>query len=170
MVNAQSEILILDYNDIQVKRDDYSINEKLREEYFDQLLRKVEEQTNKGTPFIYKRICQFNPPTNSFQILDDPIFINHCLKMTTSESNKGHRVYLKRTAVFYPMTFKIIDRKYLILHITGVNRQGKKLLPFLKGELIIYDPQQELIDVFLKAWEHVENAPETVSVGKKDIS
>lgn len=170
METAQEEILILDTNDTKVKRDDYYLDQDLRSKYFDLLLEKVERQSAKGIPFTYKRICQFIQSSSTFREIEDPIFLEHCRKMINLGQTSGYRVYLKKAVVSYPMTFKMVDRKYLILHINGMKHEGKRFLPYLKGEIIIHDPQQELISVFLRAWDQVENATETTSASARDLS
>ena len=151
ITKAEKEILVLDYNDLAIKRYDYSIKEDLRIRHYDTLLKQVEEQSIKNTQFIYKRICQFNPPESTFNDIDDPVFVKHCRAMLAIKDSQGKRVYLKRTALAYPLTFLMVDRKHIVLHITGVRRLNNRAESYLKGEIIIHDPQQELIEVFWRS-------------------
>jgi hypothetical protein len=152
-----------------MKRYDFAIKEDLRIKHYDALLKQVVDQSVRNTQFIYKRICQFNPPESTFQDIDDQVFIKHCRAMLAIKESEGKRVYLKRTALAYPLTFLIVDRSHIVLHITGVRRVNNRSESYLKGEIIIHDPQQELIEVFLAEWELLDNANSTIAIDSKEL-
>lgn len=134
---------------------------EIRLEYYDSIIKRVETQSAKGIDFVYKRIIQFPQANGTFCSLSDNTYVDHCKKMVILQQSKGVRAYVKRTLVISPTSFLIIDRQNLIItldairHLDGVSEQHQK------AELIIYDPQQELIQVFLREWDRIENSPYT---------
>jgi hypothetical protein len=168
---SQQEILILDLNDTEKKRDDTSVNAKLQSDYFEMILQHSISKASGEKPFIYERICQFSPETAKFSDMNFPAYTDHCYKMASKREEEKHiGIYLRKTKVHYPMTFKIIDRKYLVLHITGMDYSEKdKVRSRLLGEIIIHDPENLLISVFLKAWDVVKNSVETSIVSSSDV-
>jgi len=161
---ANEEVLILDFNDRSMPRYDYALEQELRIEHYKSLMARVEYHALRGTPFVYKRICQLNPNNMTLKDINDPIFLDHCQKMLVARQQNEHRVYLQKTGVVYPFTFVVIDKIYLIIHLIGVKPVESHLESYLKGEIIIYDPQRELVEVFLNAWENVEHDVRTKTI------
>ncbi len=162
--NANEEILILDFNDSSMPRYDYALEQDLRIEHYKSLMERVKHHALRHTSFVYKRICQLNPNNMTLKDTNDSVFLRHCQDMIVARQQNDHRVYLQKTGIVYPFTFVVIDKVYLILHLVGVKQVGTHLESYLKGEIIIYDPQRELVEVFLNAWENVENDIRTKTI------
>jgi hypothetical protein len=168
---SQREILILDLNDTEKKRDDAAVNGKLQSDYFNMILQHSISKSSGGKPFIYERICQFSPAEARFSDMGSLAYTNHCHQMAIQrEKEENIGIYLRKTRVRYPMTFKIIDREYLVLHITDMEYlEEGKVHSRLLGEIIIHDPEKLLIDVFLKTWDVVKNSVGTSIVSSSEV-
>ncbi len=166
---AEEEILVLDYNDQSMPRYDYSLGTDIRVKHYEALINRANEQTSRGIAFVYKRICQFNPPEMAFKDMSDEVFVKHCKLMCELQHNEEKRVFLKRTIVAYPLTFILVDRSNLVLHVVAVKRVSNQLQSYLRGEIIINGPQ-ELVNVFVREWEQIENSHYTVAVSPDEFS
>ncbi len=165
MRNANFEILEIGLSDVHDHKDnpDLAVSE-IRQRYYDSIIERVETQISKGAKFTYKRICQFPRSGRTLRTLKDTIFVEHCKKMVSLNHNKGIQSYVKRSRVSLPIAFIIIDRQHLVVSIDTFRYKGGNNERFMKGELIISDPQQELISVFMNEFDTVENSPNTHTV------
>jgi len=136
----------------------------MRQEYYDSIINRVETQAAKGIDFLYKRIIQFPYVDGAISSLSDNIYVDHCKKMVMLQRSKGIRAYVKRTLVSFPTSFLIIDRQNLIITLDAIRHVNGNEEQYQKAELLIYDPQQELIQIFLREWDRIENSPYTQSV------
>ena len=116
-----------------------------------------------------KRIIQFPHVDGTFRSLGDNVYVDHCKKMVLFNREKGLRSYVKRTLITFPICFMIIDRQYLVISIDEIRHVENTSARHFKGEIIICDPQQELISVFLSEWEKIENSPYTKTISIEEF-
>jgi len=143
----------------------YDINpdlpsQDLRRNYYQSIVNHLHERKSQNNTIVYKRICQF-PKEMNFDTLRDKIFIAHCKDLAELNRKSGYQCYLKKTLISSPISYSIIDRKYLILSVDEFRQKGEIIVRIPKGELIIYDPQRQIIDVFLSEWRRIENSHHT---------
>lgn len=171
MREADHEILEVGRSEVHNSKENPDLAPSdVRQAYYDSILKRVESQVAKGISFTYKRICQFPQSGGSFRSLKDEIFINHCQQMILlNNAHKNTQVYVKRTRLVFPISFLIIDRLYLIISVDAFRHYGNTNERYMKGEIHVYDPQQELIKVFLHEWERIENAPDTQTLTEGDF-
>lgn len=165
MRNANFEILEIGLSDVHDHKTppDLAASE-IRQKYYDSIIERVETQTTKGAKFTYKRICQFPRSGRTLRTLKDTIFVEHCKKMVLLNQNKGIQSYVKRSRVSLPIAFIIIDRQHLIVSIDTYHHTGSNNERYMKGELIISDPQKELVSIFMNEFDTIENSPNTHTV------
>jgi hypothetical protein len=170
MREAHTEILDVGRGDVHESKVNPDLAPSdVRQAYYDSIIKRVEQQAERGVNFVYKRICQFPQAGGSFRSLSDDIFVNHCKQMILLNNSKNIEAYVKRTRLMFPIAFIIIDRQYLIISVDAFHHKGNTNERYMKGEIVIYDPQQELIKVFLNEWNRIENAPHTQTVTIDDF-
>lgn len=167
--NAQTEILVLEVEDQYLFPKKGHVTSEAATAYFRVLLDRVDEQTSKGVPFVYKRMVQFREPETKFSDLRGDAYLDHCREIARRAPLVNNRVYLKRTRYTNPVAFKLIDREYLVLHIAGVDQLTEQKANYLKGEIIIHDPRKELIQIFLREWDAIENSSYTRTISESEL-
>lgn len=171
MREAEIEILEVSRSEVHEPKVNVDLGPpELRREYYDSIIKQVENQNMKGVDFNYKRIIQFPLINGNLTSLGDDVYIDHCKKMILLNQSKGIGTYIKRTLLTSPTSFLIIDRKYLIITLDRINYNNSKMEQHQKAEIIIFDPQQELINVFLKEWDTIENSPYTQTIRLDDFN
>jgi hypothetical protein len=141
----------------------------LRQKYFDSILKRVETQWAKTGAFTYKRIIQFPQTTGRIRSLGDRIYVDHCKRMVILQQSKGIHCYVKRTLMAFPTSFLIVDRQYLVLALDSICHREGTSQEHQKSEIIISDPQQELVRVFLQEWDKIENSQHTQTVAMDEF-
>jgi hypothetical protein len=167
---AKMEILEVTRSDVHTQAHNADLPPSpLRKAYYDSILERVRTQSATGVEFSYKQIIQFSDGAMDLHLLGDSIFVDHCRGMLALQAHEGTHTYVKKTSLTFPTAFLLIDREYLVLTIDSVRTTNSKIETHQKAEIVIKDPQQELIKVFLKEWEKIENSPATRAVSASDL-
>ena len=171
MRNADFEILEIGRGEVHEREENPDLAAPaIRQEYYDSIIKRVETQVAKGTRFVYKRIYQTPLAGGNLHSLGDKIFVNHCKQMLMLNKDNGIQAYVKRTRLTFPIAFLIIDRQHLVISIDAFHHKENSIQRYMKGELIISDPKQELIKVFLTEWEQIENSPYTQTISLDEFN
>jgi len=166
---AKSEILVLDLLSSSGVRPDIEMRKDLMVNHLDTILRRVRE----SVPGIsYRRICQVDGVDSKnvlpFAGVQDNAFIEHCVQMCHMRA-AGKEVVLRVTRKTYPYKFVIIDQETLVLQLHHLEDDKKGEEQRIWCELIIADPKQELMPVFLRMWRSIEDDPETRTISLQQL-
>jgi hypothetical protein len=163
ILGAKSEIFILDHLSRSGRRPDSSIRPDLMEAH----LRVLADHVRKGGPMIsYKRLCQVEDVSAPFRGVADQAFVDHCREMYQMREEVGARVTLRVTRRRCPYKFMIIDHRVMILSLHSLTRDDE---PESWCEILITDPQQDLVRIFLEIWDHMEDDAVTRNVSRAEI-
>ncbi len=142
---------------------------KLRKEYYETILKRVAVQGAKKGSFTYKRIEQFDTEQGRLSSLQDAVYVDHLRRMMELQRDTRLNIYVKKALLAFPISFMMLDREYLVITFDGVSHVNGEIRFFQKSELIIKDPQRELINVFLREWDRIENSPTTRTANFTDF-
>jgi hypothetical protein len=163
ILGAKSEILILDHLSRSGKRPDSSIRPDLMEAH----LRLLADHVRKGGPMLsYKRLCQVGDVTTPFRGVADQAFVDHCREMYQIRQDVGARVTLRVTRRRCPYKFMIIDHRVMILSLHSLTPDDE---PESWCEILITDPQQDLVRIFLEIWDTMDADAVTRNVSQEEI-
>jgi hypothetical protein len=172
--NAKSEILVLDQLTDEGVRPDIDLNSAVMKWHLDTII----ERAKAGVS--YKRYCQVSDPSRPFHQLrqraavrndGEHVFANHCIAMCDMRSATGN-VVLKVAPNIYPYKFVIIDQAVLVLQLHEVDQADPDLdEPRTLCELVIDDPERQLIEYFYSMWQKVDDHPKThaITAGGPDL-
>jgi hypothetical protein len=168
---AREEILVLDHLTDEGVRPDVDMNPQVMKWHLDT----IESRAREGV--VYRRYCQVanterpfhNVHARAFEGREtENVFADHCISMSDMRSAAAD-VILKVSPNVYPYKFLIIDKSILILQLQEVDQaESDHDDPRTLCELIIDDPQRQLIDHFMKMWDKVENHPKTRAITASD--
>ncbi len=169
---AKREILVLDHLTDEGVRPDIDMNPAVMKWHLDT----IEARAREGV--AYRRYCQVTDTSKPFHHIrarattsggNEHVFADHCIAMCEMRSAAQGSVILKVAPHIYPYKFVIIDRSVLVLQLHEVDSGGSDPDdPRTLCELVVDDPQRQLIDHFTSMWQKVDNHPHTRAITASD--
>jgi hypothetical protein len=164
ILSAQEELCILDILSDEGRWPDEAMDEQHAADYFGELMKHIRESS---PPVSYKRIVQVVDPKSSLLGAKNARFIEHCYAMLELRRLRGRRVSLRVARRRFPFKFMLIDRSRLVLQLQEYDGGSAALK--IWGEILISDPNRDLIAIFREIWEQVDDDAETRTVTEVDL-
>jgi hypothetical protein len=164
ILGVKTELLVLDFLSKNGRWPDESMSEAHSREHFDALVAHIRTLS---PPFAYKRIVQVDDTGNAFRGVKTQSMLDHCRDMLTLRDEKGYHVSLRVSRKRFPYKFVLIDRAALILQLQEYDADGDNLTVW--GDLIITDPQGDMVSVFQNIWNEIDDDPATRTATRDDL-
>jgi len=155
---AESEILVLQYMRLReqnyarrIETDEYQIE---REKYTLALVEKLEQ--NKDKRLFYRRVFQL-PEGRDTKLTEERLgkrWFEHTKAVLEILNEYPDAGYIKKAPVFLEQTYVIVDRRYVIWGIDGIEPEHG--IRYMEGALFFDDPHQEFIKYLLGFFQRVD--------------
>jgi len=158
---AEKEILVLYYSrprDDAERERSHGIETEVyraeRERYTQTMLEKLREHKTKR--LFYKRVVQL-PEGRDTKLTEDRLgkrWTEHFKGVLETLNDFPDAAYLKKAPLFLEQTFVIVDRRYVIWGIDGIDPEHS--VRYMEGALFFDDPHQEFIQYLIGFFERAD--------------
>lgn len=165
---AESEVLILNYELVRKHRDAVKYGMRLNEErqqYYDVLRQKLDMA--KPGSFRYRRIFQVEPGTDIISMIaDDQILMDHCLALAKEGERRPEFGSIKKSPAFYNGTFAIVDDRYVYWPIQIHDPDEPDY--YTRAWLLVDDPTSYIPGEFKRFFDRVDAHATLVRISELD--
>jgi len=162
--SVQRQLYVLDILSEDGRWPDEATNQDRVSQYFTALVRRIRDSSS---PLIYKRIFQVPDPASRLPEIGNENLVVHCREVLALHRERLHRVSMKVARRRFPFKMILIDDHSLIVQLQEYDSTGKAF--HLWGDLLISDPQRELISIFREIWDQIDGDDESRSLTESDL-